>query len=189
MKRFSILLLVALALSALGIVLAMSRNAASKNTVITPESANSAHPDPPGTIDGAKNPEMIPDTLAYTLLFDLLSNRHTEVEKGRAKAYIRQAGIEGADVDALLTAAEEFRQRAGALDAQAASLNIRSHTEHPALSQNDVAQLKQLEKQRESLAEEVIASLPRRLSADGMGKLRQHVNERVKRKTKIFPDR
>lgn len=188
MKRLSILLLVALALSVLGIVLATSRNVTSKNTIITPQFANSAQPALPGTIDGAKNPEMIPDHLAYSLLFDLLSNRHTEVEKGRAKSYIRQAGIEGADVDALLAAAEDFRQRAGALDAQAATLNIRSHTEHPALSQNDVAQLKQLEKQREALAEDVIASLPHRLSGDGVAKLRQHVNERVKRKTKIFPD-
>ncbi|MFN2454315.1 MAG: hypothetical protein ABR577_08855, partial [Pyrinomonadaceae bacterium] len=101
MKRYTILLLAigtvaAAIVTATFITLNKKAKAASASVVKPP----SSKVDKPGTIDGAKNPEMIPDTLAYTLLFDLLSNRHTEVEKGRAKAYIRQAGIEGADVDA-----------------------------------------------------------------------------------------
>lgn len=189
MKRFTILFLViGVGTVAIALSITSQKAVSAPSAKNVPQSAQSKV-DKPGTIDGAKNPQMIPDTTAYSLLFDLIANRRTEAEKGRIHAYLRQAGLEDADSDALIVAAEEFRQQAGALDAQAASINVRSHTDHAALSSNDVAQLRQLGKQREMLVQGAIASLPRRLSVSGMAKLHQHINERVKRRTKISPDR
>lgn len=49
--------------------------------------------DPPGTINGAINPELVPDRIAYTLLFRLISNRQTDEEKGRIRAYTCRGGL------------------------------------------------------------------------------------------------
>jgi hypothetical protein len=57
------------------------------NPTAAPQEQNS--PDPPGTIDGSKNPELIPDHVAYSILFRLLSDRNTDEEKARVRAYIR----------------------------------------------------------------------------------------------------
>lgn len=53
-----------------------------------------AIPDVPGTIDGAKNPELIPDHVAYSAIFRMLSNRHTKDEIDRVRAYVKQMGLE-----------------------------------------------------------------------------------------------
>ncbi|MEJ7860912.1 MAG: hypothetical protein WKF90_04660 [Pyrinomonadaceae bacterium] len=139
------------------------------------------------TIDGATNPELIPDSVAYSLLFDLIAKRETEKEKRRIKAYIKEVGLSGADVDVLIASAKDFRERVSTLDTQAARINIRTRTNPPpVLTQSQVSQLRQLETQRNLIVESVAAILRNRLSGSGSEKLRRHVNERVKRKTKIF---
>ena len=139
------------------------------------------------TIDGATNPELIPDSVAYSLLFDLIAKRETEKEKRRIKAYIKEVGLSGADVDVLIASAKDFRERVSTLDTQAARINIRTRTNPPpVLTQSQVSQLRQLETQRNLIVESVAAILRNRLSGSGSEKLRLHVNERVKRKTKIF---
>ncbi|HYG80765.1 MAG TPA: hypothetical protein VD861_10275 [Pyrinomonadaceae bacterium] len=116
--------------------------------------------DPPGTVNGAKNPELVPDHVAYSLFFGFLAGRQgSETEKNSMRAYFNQTALEGVDVDALLAAADEFQQRMDAPDS--------AH--------------------RESILAEIIASLPKRIGASGMTKLRRHINERVKRKVKIVP--
>lgn len=97
-------------------------------------------------------------------------------------------GLGDADSNVLIAAAEEYRQRVGVLDGQARVILMRYHPAHPPLSIEDKNQLKQLDRQRESIVNDVVASLPHRLSTDGLVKVRQHINERVKRKTKITPD-
>src|SRR2546425_12698070 len=50
-------------------------------------------PDVPGTIDGAKNQELIPDHTAYSAIFRMLSDRHTKDETDRLRAYVQQMGL------------------------------------------------------------------------------------------------
>lgn len=140
------------------------------------------------TIDGATNPELIPDSVAYSLFFDLIAKRETEKEKRRIKAYIKEVGLDGADVDLLIASAEDFRRQTGVLDTQAAKINIRTRTNPPpVLTQSQTLKLQQLETQRNLIVESAAAILQNRLSTSGAEKLRRHINERVKRKTKIFP--
>jgi len=87
----------------------------------------------------------------------------------------------------LIASAKDFRERVSTLDTQAARINIRTRTNPPpVLTQSQVSQLRQLETQRNLIVESVAAILRNRLSGSGSEKLRLHVNERVKRKTKIF---
>src|SRR5207244_821799 len=55
----------------------------------------------PEIIDGAANPELIPDRVAYSLLFRLIANRKTAEEKSHIRAYIRQIGLADSDITQL----------------------------------------------------------------------------------------
>ena len=156
-------------------------------------------PDSPGTINGAVNPTMIPDEAAYSVLFRLITNRQTDAEKSRIRAYIRQMGLgdqkcrscpfssesSDKDIDSLIAAAEVFQQRVGILDRQVKEIKDRNW---PNPSKEVMAHLALLQQQKEVIVTEIIASLPSRLSADALDKVRRHTNERIKRKMKIVPD-
>src|SRR5215216_5276565 len=86
-KLAAVLLITTIA-STLAITTASSNT--SKNPVVSKAPTVMPLPqDPTGTIDGATQPDMIPDRVAYSLLFRFLSGRNTEDEKNRARAYVR----------------------------------------------------------------------------------------------------
>jgi len=143
---------------------------------------------PTSLIDGASNPQRIPDRVAYSLVFTMIASHRTEPEQNRIRAYIRQMGLSDADSSALIAAAQEYALRVGVTDNQANTIIMRYHPAHPPLSSEDKNYLEKLNKQRKSIVNDVAASLSQRLSADGFVKVRQHINERVKRKTKITSD-
>lgn len=172
-----------------------------------PQQKRQKKPDPPGTVDGARNPEMILDRAAYMLLFRFISNHQkNENEKKQIREYVRQTGlgrqhncpesiapadcslpnvgVGDNDIDALLAAAAAFQQRVSVLDAQAKDIKDRTW---PNPSPETMAQLTLLQEQKEALADEIIASLPRRLSPGGLQRVVQHINKRLKRLTKRFP--
>jgi hypothetical protein len=153
-------------------------------------SSNSAKQVSTGTISGADNPQLIPDHSAYIVLFRLIANRQTEEEKRRIRAYIRQAGlgkqscekypstgIGDADIDGLIAAAEEFQRRVGVLDLQAKE--IRNNNRNSP-STETVSRLKQLQEQKEKITDEIIASLGKYMSPEGVKQLQVHINSHVK---------
>ena len=100
------------------------------------ETQQPAAVDPVNTIDGAKNPELIPDHVAYSAIFRMLSNRSTQDEVYRARAYVTQMGLgkqpckvcppgfgtADADVNGFLATAEEYYQRVRDIDKQVAEI-------------------------------------------------------------------
>lgn len=137
-----------------------------------------------GVVDGAVNPGLIPDRVAYSLLFRLIANRHTEIEKARIRAYIRQIGITDSDSERLMAAAEEFQQRVGLLDAQAKQIKLNSGRSPGSEVRG---QLVPLQRQKDAIVDEIAASLVSRLTGDGMNRVRLHIGERVKRHVKFRP--
>lgn len=129
------------------------------------------------TVDGAANPEKIPDEVAYSVFFRMISGRQTEAERRHIMSYLRQIGLEDADSNALIIAAEEYRQLAGVLDNQASQITLHQPP--------DKKRLKRLVKQKEAMVKDVVGSLRYRLSKDGLEKVRQNVDGRVKRNTTI----
>src|SRR5262245_50822263 len=86
--KLTVVLLIAIIATTLAITTASSDT--SKNSVVPKAAKIMPLPqDPTGTIDGATQPDMIPDRVAYSLLFRFLSGRNTEDEKNRARAYLR----------------------------------------------------------------------------------------------------
>lgn len=191
-------LLVAACVAAAGVSTANSTSV-SENKAAPAESApkvRAALPqDPEGTIDGAKNPEKISDRAAYSLLFRFLSGRKTEAEKNRARAYVRMvlrgAGCvapgasEEAHIDSILAAAEDFNRRVSVMDRQAKEVKGNRFDRSP----EKLSKLKGLQKQKDALVMEVVATLPGRLGPEVAEKLRGHMNSVFKRKMKIKPSK
>lgn len=205
-----VVLLLALAISSLGIVTATSKSVAENINKSTNGSALSAPkipvisrlqdlPDEPGVINGAKNPQLIPDQVAYSLLFRLVSGTQDAEAKKRIRSYVKQMvgecsncpGEEATrdknkkkeqDTDAFITIANEFQQRVGVFDQQVIEIKKRNW---PNPSPEVMAQLTQLQRQKEAIVDELMASLPKRLSSKGVDKVRSHISERVKRNVKM----
>lgn len=196
-KRLIIPLIV-IAICAIGIGTAGSKGnlsaRRSSQPIINPKvSLNLSPPRFAGVVDGAINPELIPDQLAYTLLFRLLSDRHTKEEKNAARSYLKmtfgctdcndeQRRRAEKHINAFLVVVKQFERRVGTLDRQAQELHDLTG---PNPSQDVLAQLNELESQKEVVISEMVDSLPNHLDEDGMAKLHQHLNERVKRKMKM----
>jgi hypothetical protein len=150
-------------------------------------------------IDGSKNPELIPDGVAYSLLFRFVSNARGEEAQKRVRHYVRQMGLgdqscylcsgqdkerrgHERDLDAFLAAAAEFRERVAPLDQRAVEIR-RAHW--PNYGPEVKAELTRLQRRKEALVAELVASLPGRLTAVGLENVRKHVNERMKRRIKM----
>jgi hypothetical protein len=208
-KLFALLLLAALASGTVGIMAATSNSGDAgdgkvpdKNITRTPVLHGFQQPpaDEPGVINGAKNPELIPDVVAYSLLFRFVSGAQGAEAQKRIRHYVRQMGLgdqtcylcsgekepkakgDDRDIDAFIAAAAEFQQRVNVLDQQAIEIRKRNW---PNLSTEEKAQLTRLQRQKEIIVTEIVASLPRRLRADGVNKVHAHVNERMKRRIKM----
>ena len=141
---------------------------------------------PDGIIDGAVNPEMIPDRTAYTLLFRMfnLSQQATGLEKERASSFAEDAGFIGKDNDQLLAVAREFRRKISPLDNQVAEIKDRNW---PKPGPEIMEQLEQLQREKETKVDELVASLPSQLGSDAQQRLHSWVNNHVKRRVKLVP--
>lgn len=167
--------------------------AAANISIPQPEPARQIIEDSTDVIDGAKHPEKIPDNVAYTMLFRLIANRETDEEKSRIRSYLKQAlgcedcnhKVEEADIESLISAAEEFNQQVSIVDQQAMDRLERYHPEHPPLSAYDKEPLRQFQKQKEAIVNDTVASLLKRLSVDGKASLHRHIKDRMKRRIKM----
>ncbi len=114
--------------------------------------------DPPGTIDGAKNPELIPDEVAYRMIVLAIAEpaNATDAATERARAKLGPIGFSEDDAAAFLTLLSEYQTQADTLDKQAAAVYLRSPIPHPAST--DYQQLVELGKQKSQLAANAVAA-------------------------------
>lgn len=141
----------------------------------------------PTVIDGAQTPELIPDRVAYSLMFQLVSSPANEVEQRHLSAYIAEIGFESdADAKALVAAAAEYKRRVGAVDSAVNAIKAegRGASGRPPEVRD---RLLKLRAERDSITDDVVSSLPNVMSREGLSKLRSFIDERVKKKTKLRP--
>lgn len=149
-------------------------------------------------IDGEKNPEKIPDHVAYGMVFRVIAGREGENEKRSIRAYINQLGLgkqkciscrkddskslADPEIDVLIEAAETYARQVSLLD-------LRAQTIKDATWQNPTAEAKaelaKLQREKESLIRSIVASLHRRLGRDASGRLSERINLRVKHRIQI----
>jgi len=155
----------------------------------TPAAAQpqTAQPDPPGTIDGAKNPELIPDDVAYRMVLLGIAEPEnaTDAQKARFQAKIASAGLNGDDTQALLGILGTFQSQLDALNAH--TNLILASDPIPLAGTPDYQKLVDLGKKREPVFTQAMSALPARLSADGAAKLLAYVQNQ-KRGMKYLPE-
>jgi hypothetical protein len=157
-----------------------------------PETSYLQHPQPaypPGTIDGAKDPELIPDDVAYRLLFLAVAepDHPTPEQSARARAKLRAAQLSEDDLkNIILAIASDYKRARDALDAQAQNLQLQFPLAHLNPRSVEGHELAQLAKKRDQLALDAVASLQNRLSSEGFRSLKRHI-ETVKRHIKLIP--
>ena len=139
------------------------------------------------------NPDTIPDRLAFTILFRFLANPMNSPDENvrrQSKLYLKQARLgrrncnscsaeptDEADVNVLFAAATEFQERVDVLDRQAVQLKRQNRTNpNPAIT----AQLTMLQQQKEAIVDNIVASLPARLSNHAKQELQRFIRENIK---------
>lgn len=146
----------------------------------------------------SNNPELIPDHVAYSLLFRFIGGIQDAGAKQRVRYYIRRVGLgnchscpgEGTptnrgteqDIDTFIAVADEFQQRVRSLDRQAFEIKKRFWTN---LSPEVMAQLTLLQRQKETIVAEKIASLLQRLSSNGRNRVANFIKDELKKRIKI----
>jgi hypothetical protein len=157
-----------------------------------------SQPPPHEYIDGAANPDNIPDHVAYGLVFRLISGGQTVAEQHSLRAYINQLGLGSqkcltaskgkeqpeveTEIEAMVAAADEYNRKVGILDQQAKAIRDASQGE---LTADAVGALAALQKQKEAMVTATVVALEQKLGPEGAGRLRQSINQRVKRQIKI----
>jgi len=143
--------------------------------------------DPPGTIDGAKNPELIPDDVAYRLVFLGVAEPGdaSDAQKARFRAKIASAGLNEEDTEAFRVILAALQKQLDALNAQAKLILARDPL--PLAGTPDYQRLLELSKQRGPVFAEAMSALPARLSVDGGAKLAAYVQSE-KRRMKYLPE-
>ncbi len=133
------------------------------------------------------NPELISDRVAYTMVFRLLSSHKNDAERKRLRGYVQQnLGItDNNEIEVIFRLANDFKQRTIPVDDQVKLIKERYHPSHSSYSNDDQKQLEKLKKEKEKIVNDLIADIPRRLSADAKDKLHRSIQERVKQKIKI----
>jgi len=92
-----------------GLFSSHEQHAGTKHAVTVLAQSNA---DPPGTIDGAKNPELISDFKAYEVFFHAVAvaDNASQAEVLSAKNKFRRAHLSEADAAELLKILEEFHK-------------------------------------------------------------------------------
>ena len=144
-------------------------------------------PDPPGTIDGAENPELIPDDAAYRLVLVAIAEREdaTKAETARFRAKIASAGLNEEDTEALGLILVALQKQLDALNAQAHQ--ILAQDALPLAGTPDYQQLVELNKKRAPVFREAMSAIPARLSLEGAAKFQAYV-QNEKRRMKYLPE-
>jgi hypothetical protein len=148
----------------------MSHNAFAKHT---------RRADPPGTLDGSKNPELISDSKAYEVLFQsaAIPDQYGELEKSRTKEKFRRANLSEADANSLIKVLTEFHGKRVEISARASLLRQNKAPDRDFM---------QLQADMANLVSSTQQQLSSRLSSDGAEKLHQYVIG-IKTKIKILP--
>lgn len=139
-------------------------------------------------IDGANNAELIPDRVAYSLLFRLLSSPRNDFERSHINSYVADIGFENdADSAVLLSAAVNHKRRVDALDMHVNGIKEKERNHNAPRPPETQLVLRKLQPQYDLVTDETVASLSSALSASGQATLQRFMDERFKKKVKLQP--
>ena len=148
------------------------------------QAIDTIEPDPPGTIDGSKNPELIPDNIAYELFYRTICNNPNGWDLETRKASLKNTQLSDPQVEILIHYSNIFANKMANLDQK--SQEIRERHELGSIEANN--QLREIHQQRIQLVESTTAALSKALLPRGARLFEEYVMHEVKRKIKMLPD-
>jgi hypothetical protein len=136
----------------------------------------------PGGVDGSVTPQLIPDTVAYRMFFQLMSEpaNATPHELARQRANLAPAKLSSADLAVVFQVLAGFRVNLLAIQ------QAFSNAWNAAGQSNAAFDGTPFSNQRDELTQATVASLQAQLSPDGMTRLKAYVQAEKKNMT-IFP--
>ncbi|MBS1786495.1 MAG: hypothetical protein JST85_02160 [Acidobacteria bacterium] len=139
------------------------------------------------TVDGSKDPSLIPDVDAQEILFKFLSsaNSNDKYLEQRKRSFLTKAGFNDGEIAAITYFAHEYKRLIDPLDAQVESVKMQYW---PNPGADVKIQLRELQKQKETIiANSVLSPLKTRLNANNQAeKFNRLIASELKRKTKGF---
>jgi len=134
----------------------------------------------PVAVDGAKNPERIPDAMAYRHFLRAIAIhvKPSQDELARQDMLIGRIGLSAGDRDALKSAMESVREQLDAINEE--RQRVSSGTQPTPWS------MAALRVQEQSLLDNSRVLVANSLSVDGAGRLDAHVQQHVKRSIVIY---
>lgn len=179
-----------LAMTCLALAFVTRPAASQSDSSQTPDTTAQAlppQPDPPGMIDGAKDPDLIPDDAAYRAVFLAFAEREdaTDAERARFQAKIRLAGLGEDDEAALFVILTAFKKQTDDLKSQASEILAQHPVPHP--DSVEYKKLLDIDQQGRAAFHEAMSALPARLTSGGVTKLDVYIKGE-KRRMKYTPD-
>src|SRR6185369_13285864 len=141
--------------------------------------------DIPGTVVGAKNPELIPDEAARTMLFLVLAERNSIEERNKAKAYLGRFRLNESDMEVILEAANDYHRRVSVFNDQAKAIKDKYW---PKPAPKVFVELRELQTKKERLLAEVTTSLHRKISPAGLQTIQNQIIPYVKSRMRVTPE-
>jgi hypothetical protein len=148
------------------------------------QTIDSIEPDPPGTIDGKRNPELIPDNIAYELFYRTMCSNPAGWDLETRKASLKNTNFSEAQVAIIIQHANLFAEGMAYIEQKAAQ--IREQYELGSAQAN--TQLAEIQKQRIQLVEATTSAIIKSLPSEGAKNLQEYVGQIVKSKIKMLPE-
>jgi hypothetical protein len=139
----------------------------------------------PLAIDGAKTPELISDDIAYAHFLSVVAIKSvpSPVEAGRRKTILATVGLADQDSNALITSLTGVREQLADVDNQRKQL-----PRNGVATSQSLALSAAIRAQQETIMREARFRVNANLSSDGLQKLHEHVQRRVKPRIKVYGD-
>jgi len=135
-------------------------------------------------VNGAKNPERIPDSEAYQMLFLVMRSAPPPHWDFETKInYLKPAGFQPHEVHQLVLAADRFVARSRPVEDQIKAVNQKYGRD--VLNPVAVAEIRSLAEQRRRIVLDVVAELAPVLGSGGITRLQSHL-DRVKRGMRTY---
>jgi hypothetical protein len=133
-------------------------------------------------------PATVSDSLAYSLLFRLLSTPQPE-NQTHLRGYIGRIGFQTpADTETLLAVAADFRKAVADIDEQARAMKKDASRAPGSTSETEAEARRQLRLRYDAVIQDSINAVFARLSEDGRLKLRNFIDTSFKQKVKLQSD-
>lgn len=136
-------------------------------------------------LDGAFNPDVIPDWVAYEIFFNSIGVPEDAPEKQKeiGRKLAERAGLDDEKVNKIKLSHKNLKPKLEDLEHQ---VNVLKDKTWPNPDSKTMSDLDKLQKQREQTVEETIRALQKDIGNEASERLAEHIRKNIKSKIKFY---